>query len=293
MGTLGDNLLKLTEFPFSYSLIGLLALIFGGQGFLGQPLEKLGPLLILMGFVATTLSITDPIGALQKLSIGGSIRRHAFYIDPQVLGIAGWGSVEYVVPLNVELSLLRNFDFQAFNKRLLRNQSKGESVKAHLSVEELGELDQTIQSLTRRVLRTKWIVREIDKITAIGYFVIVVSIFVGAEIYSPNFLDKLLVTSEGDHLAGVIIFIFSLIALGSVSFMLLGRLLQLRGKAKGTLRYLVALDAIKIEKERFHSDLKEIERYLNDGDWTLVGYWTTRVLRDYDDLINDWKMREK
>ena len=29
MGTLGDNLLKLTEFPFSYSLIGLLALIFG------------------------------------------------------------------------------------------------------------------------------------------------------------------------------------------------------------------------------------------------------------------------
>jgi hypothetical protein len=28
MGSLGDNLLKLTEFPFSYSFIGLLALIF-------------------------------------------------------------------------------------------------------------------------------------------------------------------------------------------------------------------------------------------------------------------------
>jgi hypothetical protein len=68
MGTLGDTLLKLTEFPFSYSLIGLLALIFGnGLNLEEGSLDKLGPLLILMGFIATTLSITDPIGALQKL----------------------------------------------------------------------------------------------------------------------------------------------------------------------------------------------------------------------------------
>jgi|SRR5215216_7753301 len=66
MGTLTDNLLKLTEFPFSYSLISLLTLIFLREGLLDQPLEKLAPLLILMGFVATTLSIIDPLGALQK-----------------------------------------------------------------------------------------------------------------------------------------------------------------------------------------------------------------------------------
>jgi hypothetical protein len=33
MGALGDNLLKLTEFPFSYSLIGLLVWMSGGGGF--------------------------------------------------------------------------------------------------------------------------------------------------------------------------------------------------------------------------------------------------------------------
>jgi hypothetical protein len=73
MGTLGDNLLKLTEFPFSYSFIGLLVLIFGqGQSFGDEEFfNRLGPLLILMGFVATTLSITDPIGALQKRFLGG------------------------------------------------------------------------------------------------------------------------------------------------------------------------------------------------------------------------------
>lgn len=85
MGTLGDNLLKLTEFPFSYSLIGLLVLVSGGGTlFEDASLEKIGPLLILMGFVATTLSITDPIGALQKFFlerhniIRRTIRYHIF-----------------------------------------------------------------------------------------------------------------------------------------------------------------------------------------------------------------------
>jgi hypothetical protein len=45
--------------------IGLLALI-SGQGLELEnfSLAKAGPLLILMGFVATTLSICDPFGAL-------------------------------------------------------------------------------------------------------------------------------------------------------------------------------------------------------------------------------------
>jgi hypothetical protein len=61
MGSLTDNLLNL-EFPFSYSLIWLLALIFGQGINLGEAsLARLDPLIILMGFVATTLSITDPL----------------------------------------------------------------------------------------------------------------------------------------------------------------------------------------------------------------------------------------
>jgi hypothetical protein len=67
MGEFTQNLLKLTEFPFSYSLMGLLALIFGqGTNLVDLSSAKIGPLLILMGFVATTLSICDPMGALQR-----------------------------------------------------------------------------------------------------------------------------------------------------------------------------------------------------------------------------------
>ena len=58
MGEFTQNLLKLTEFPFSYSLMGLLALIFGQDTNLEDlSFAKVGPLLILMGFVATTLFI--------------------------------------------------------------------------------------------------------------------------------------------------------------------------------------------------------------------------------------------
>lgn len=68
MGTFTDNLLKLTEFPFSYSFIGVLVLIAGGKGLLNEELSlaNLGPLLILIGFVATTQAIVDPICITQK-----------------------------------------------------------------------------------------------------------------------------------------------------------------------------------------------------------------------------------
>ena len=90
MGEFTQNLLKLTEFPFSYSIIGLLALIFG-QGINLQQLSfaNIGPLLILMGFVATTLSICDPVGAIQRQIILGtssppsSLRRRDTDPDPK------------------------------------------------------------------------------------------------------------------------------------------------------------------------------------------------------------------
>ena len=70
MGTFTDNLLMLTEFPFSYSFIGLLALIFGKGIDVEDPLANLGSLLILMGFVATTLAITGRISVKLLLARG-------------------------------------------------------------------------------------------------------------------------------------------------------------------------------------------------------------------------------
>jgi hypothetical protein len=93
MGEFSANLLKLTEFPFSYSLIGLLALIFGeGINLEELSFAKIGPILILIGFMATTLSVCDPVGAFQRLIIKGrklpytKIVKGSSYLDETIFG---------------------------------------------------------------------------------------------------------------------------------------------------------------------------------------------------------------
>jgi hypothetical protein len=143
----------------------------------------------------------------------------------------------------------------------------------------------SILSLQDRTARTKWIGREIDKITSLGYFKIVVFTFISAEFLLPSFLDKFLVNFQGIPQARIIIVIFSLISLIAVSAMLYWRLKELQSKALTTFKFLVELDAIKIDKEDFDKSLQEIEKYLTNGDWTLAEFWVTRVMRRYDDIV--------
>jgi hypothetical protein len=390
MGTLGDNLLKLTEFPFSYSLIGLLALIFGEGLSPGEdPLIRLGPLLILMGLVATVLSITDPIGALQKRWL--SVKRSISYPNPSLLSrfkseiISGlnpldWFRIYYVpsdypeMPLGtrredgtektneeieadkrkyqrdllsfierqqiffdsafgirwtVLVCLLRNFQ-DIINKnafqRALQKLSKYTApwlvtpiLDELFSNDDALDLQNKINSMRDQTLRTTWIVREIDKITAMAYFAIIISIFISAEFLMGGFLDRFIVSFQGGDqtkdegqnatastngatsstivgaglVARIIIIAFSFAALGAVLYMLYRRHSELNYKAWTTFKFLVALDATKIENERFNPSLKDIERYLSNGDWTMADYWVQRVMDEYDKLIRDQAVKGK
>jgi hypothetical protein len=159
---------------------------------------------------------------------------------------------------------------------------------------EILDLYKIIESLQSHALRTLWMGREIDKITAMGYFIVVVSIFILAELIIPGFLDeKFLVNFKDIPEVRNIVLIFSSLALIGVSAMLLMRLKELQSKAWTTFSFLIEQDGIKIMeeklKEHFDKSLQTIERYLNDGNWTLAEYWTKRVAKEYDDFINrEW-----
>jgi hypothetical protein len=56
-------------------------------------------------------------------------------------------------------------------------------------------------------------------------------------------------------------------------------------KGEDSFFYLIELDGIKVEKERFTKGLQDIEQYLNNGDWTLAEYWVKRIMTDYEDVI--------
>ena len=88
-----------------------------------------------------------------------------------------------------------------------------------------------------------------------------------------------------DIVARLVILILSSMALGAVIIMVRLRIKGLRDKASNVFMYLLALDSIKIPKENLKITLQDIERYLNDNDWTLAGYWVKRLLLEYRDLF--------
>jgi hypothetical protein len=126
---------------------------------------------------------------------------------------------------------------------------------------------------------------EIDKITVMSYFVIVVSLFISAEFLLASFSDRFFVTFESSRQARIIILVFLIIILVTVSYMLYKHLSELRSKMLTTLWFLIELDAMKIEKTTFDRNLQEIEQYLTNRDWDLAAYLVMRVMEEYNKLI--------
>jgi len=65
------------------------------------------------------------------------------------------------------------------------------------------EVFDAVRSVTNSTLKTKWVTREIDKITSMIYFIIVVSVFIWATLFVQGFLDKFVVTFQGGNQTSV------------------------------------------------------------------------------------------
>jgi hypothetical protein len=324
MGEFTQSLLKLTEFPFSYSLIGLLALIFGqGTNLEELSFAKIGPLLILMGFVATTLSICDPVGAIQRLIIKGRAWhwesliitgpglhwpkfRKEFWqlydpndvIDARIFGTtilhhfpapylfaivySPEDIMKYYITIDWDsIALLRGEELYTM---VFRNKVADELKK--IDKEHLTEIAELLGGLKDQTIKTKWITEEIDRITALVYFMVIISLFIVATQLYPVFLQNFAqFFNENIESTKLVILIFSILALIAVSIMFILRILGLLTKASIVFKYLTALGAIKTDKENFKTTLQDIERYLNDNNWTLAEYWVDRIQREYTELF--------
>jgi hypothetical protein len=383
MGEFTQNLLKLTEFPFSYSLIGLLALITGqGVNLDELSFDKIGPILILIGFVATTLSICDPIGAFQRRIIKwkklpfrkyksakkymgarvfGKTITPDIFPSPYLFAIGyspegikkrypiDWVPVELYFaegrefsrtkstakdyplslkyyqqdrrprylrhskpaliigyigflivrgPLAINDSIRRKI--KHISKEQVAKEMQEEVYRLHLlaelvgrvqtqlkhfsksDVEDMGEL---LERLKERTVKTKWITAEVDRITALFYFIIIISLFIYAiEIYQ-DLLPKFTKFFGDVELTKLTIIGLSVAGLGAVVYVLKLRIFGLRTRALTVFKYLTALGAIKTSKENFKTTLQDIERYLNEDHWPLAEYWVNRVQIDYSELF--------
>jgi hypothetical protein len=242
MGEFTQSLLKLTEFAFSYSLMGLLALIFG-HGINPEELSfaKIDPLLILMGFVATTLSICDPIGAFQRLIIKG----------PPISGVDNMGDVlkkvrDYIT-YRTSFTPLYLLSIIYSPKELKKRQ---DMKKPYFDL-EFAEGVYLIGRLKRQAVNTRWITAEVDRITALVYFIIVISVFISANLLYPVFLQKLAQVFQNNESTRLGILMFSSLALSAVIYMFILRIRRLQRKASIVFGYLTAIGAIEEDKEQF------------------------------------------
>jgi hypothetical protein len=100
--------------------------------------------------------------------------------------------------------------------------------------------------------------------------------------------------------ARVTILGFSLAFFGAVFYKTYRRRRELQSKALTTFKFLLEREAIeteatkKEEKDTFDKNLKEIEEYLNNGDWTLAGLSSQQVMKGYDDsMTREWIEKKK
>lgn len=309
MGEFTQNLLKLTEFPFSYSFIGLLALIFG-NGINLQDLSfiNIGPLLILMGFVATTLSICDPVGAfLRRIilctssppsSLSKQEPNPKLLMDLRIFGkrIGEQFIIPYIVstkftPEDLGSRFTREqFDSWSLDLKDWKHGIVNEYAESSKELKAIRILDiqdrwYLFRGLQRKAVKTKWITAEIDRITALIYFMIVISVFIVAILLLPNLLQKFSQVFQDTELVRLAIVIFSILALAAVSYMIVLRKRSLMNNARAVFNYLTLHEAAKLEIEKFKSRFQDIERYLNDNDWILADYWITRIEVEYTEVF--------
>lgn len=111
--------------------------------------------------------------------------------------------------------------------------------------------------------------------------------FIIAIVLLPDILHKFSQVFQDIESIRIGILIFSILALGVVSYMFILRIRGLLNKTSIVFKYLTALGAIKTEKERFKPIFQEIEPYLNNSDWILSEYWVNRIQLEYTEVFLD------
>lgn len=198
-----SNLVKLSDYPFTYSLIALVLIINGHSLDLNalSNFEVLGPLLSLIGIMATVLSITDPFGHLIRW-----ILKTTFYSDSsdaEILinkDVQFWDShigdsflTDDMKPDEKRRHKRTNNIFKKFYDQLVMFFERLQYVFSQLAKSTL--YYETISSysyyLKLKSISTNWVSYEVDKIVSIIYFTVLLTAVLIAINISPFYMEFL------------------------------------------------------------------------------------------------------
>ena len=164
------------------------------------------------------------------------------------------------------------------------------NVSINTELHKIGQDDsraigQILEGLKQQTVMTKWLTAEVDRITALVYFITIILLFITAALIYSVFPQNFAQVFGNVESTRAVILIISILALIGVSIMFILRIAGLLNKASIVFRYLTALGAIKTETDTFKTTLQNIEKCLNDNDWTLANNWLERIEREYTQLF--------
>jgi hypothetical protein len=138
-----SNLVKLADYPFAYSLVGQLLLINGHKIDWKNPdLTVLGPLIPLIGILATTLSITDPFGNILRLVLRQGYAAYpafrAVYRDPYRATSTDWISYEIDKIVSIFYFLIILILILIFSSNFVPKSLLGNNLKRYEPVRKVG-----------------------------------------------------------------------------------------------------------------------------------------------------------
>ena len=159
MANIINNLLKLTDYPFAYSVAGLVLSMSGQASIWQNPsVNTILPFVTLAGLLATSLTITDPFGNLLRFVLKkwklSRILDDIFRDRRLRYLISKAGRTAGIIPVQSSKGL----------------GSESESEDFYFS--------KYFKSLRAKATSTNWISYEIDKIVSIFYFSIVLLLII-------------------------------------------------------------------------------------------------------------------
>lgn len=256
--TVGETLLKITDYPFSFSITFL---ILRAEGIKDIFSDQTAIILLIAGFIGTSLTILDPIGRIAK---------HYF------LWIA---KLEYLEPEKqstfekIVAKYSKNFAIQLTG--LLNKFSKND---VEVIPEDFKKIDWTY---IRSAFHTKAIELEKDKIVSTYYFLITLAVAVFVIKYSGIFADHFPNSLTQSGLCGVDC--AKSITEASIWFLMLcvSVVLIINGtrffnKLLIVATYLSSLGLKEVPRESTES----VYQFIEIGDWQTAEYWRRQIQDD-------------
>ena len=221
--TLVENLLKLTDYPFSYSLVGVLFFIFFSESISSYVLRiEFLPILSIIGVFGTALVITDPFGRIvKKLGLRAS-KVSVPSFDQSGLNLFDNEDqmfLKHILELYSEYGYITDEFKRELRRRLLQVQNKKLDLEQEISdinelkAEAVGasvydrivdtrnnlsllkkqedflimlDFALTVDTTGSTAVRTQWINTEINKIVGIIYFAFIILILCTSFILKPS-----------------------------------------------------------------------------------------------------------